>query len=53
MAWLQLMLLVLVTMTVSGCELVGGIFKAGAFMGALGVILLIVIVGVLVAKIRG
>ena len=53
MAWLQLMLLVLVTMTVSGCELAGGIFKAGAWVGALAVIMLIAIVAVVAAKIRG
>ena len=53
MAWLQLMLLVLVAMTASGCELAGGIFKAGAWVGALAVILLIAIVGIVAAKIRG
>jgi hypothetical protein len=53
MAWLQLMLLVLVTLTVSGCELAGGIFKAGAWVGALAVIMLIAIVAVVAAKIRG
>ena len=53
MAWLQLMLLVLVTMTVSSCAVVGGIFKAGALMGGLAMLLLIVIIGAVVAKIRG
>ena len=53
MAWLQLMLLVLVTMSVAGCELAGGIFKAGAWVGALAVIILIAIVGIVAAKIRG
>ena len=53
MAWLQLMLLVLVTMTVSGCELAGGIFKAGAWVGALAVIAIIAMVAVVAAKIRG
>jgi hypothetical protein len=53
MAWLQLMLLVLVTMTTAGCELAGGIFKAGAWVGALAVIVLIAIVGIVAAKLRG
>lgn len=53
MAWLQLMLLVLVTMTVSGCELAGGIFKAGALMGVLAVFAIIAMVVVVAAKIRG
>ena len=53
MVWLHLMLLVLVAMTASGCELAGGIFKAGAWVGALAVILVIAIAGVAAAKIRG
>ena len=53
MAWLQLTLLILVTMTMAGCELAGGIFKAGAWLGAIGVILVIVLVAVVAAKIRG
>ena len=52
-AWLQVLLLVLVAVTASGCEVVGGIFKAGAWVGALAVILVIAIVGILAAKIRG
>ena len=53
MAWVQLLLLVLVTIALPGCEVVGGIFKAGAWVGALAVILVIAIVGILAAKIRG
>lgn len=53
MAWVQLLLLVLVTIALPGCEVVGGIFKAGAWVGALAVILVVVIVGILAAKIRG
>jgi len=53
MAWVQLLLLVLVAMTASGCELAGGIFKAGAWVGALAVIFVIAIVAFFAAKIRG
>jgi hypothetical protein len=52
MAWLQLALLVLMTITMAGCELAEGIFKAGAWVGALGVILVLGIIGFVVAKIR-
>jgi len=52
MAWLVL-LLVLVAITLPGCAVVGGIFKAGAWVGALAVILVIVIVGIIAAKIGG
>jgi hypothetical protein len=53
MAWLQLLLLVLVSATFAGCELAGDIFKAGAWVGVIVVVLVIAIVGVVVAKIRG
>jgi hypothetical protein len=52
MAWLQLVLVALASVTLSACELAGDIFEAGAWVGAIVVILLIAIVGVLVAKIR-
>lgn len=53
MAWVQLVLLVLVSMTLSGCEVVGGIFKAGAWVGALAVIVVLGIVAFIAGKIRG
>lgn len=53
MAWVQLLLLVLVAIALPGCEVVGGIFKAGAWVGALAVVFMIAIVGILAAKIRG
>jgi hypothetical protein len=53
MAWLQLVLLVLVSMTCAACELAGDIFEAGAWVGAIAVILVIAIVGFIAARIRG
>ncbi len=53
MAWLQVLLLVLLAVTLPGCALAGGIFKAGAWVGALAVILVIGIVAVIAAKIAG
>ena len=52
MGWVQLVLLVVVTMTFAGCELAGDIFQAGAWIGAVGVILVIAVIGFVVAKIR-
>jgi hypothetical protein len=40
-----LFLIVLLAMTLSGCEVVGGIFKAGMWVG---IIIAVVIVGLLV-----
>ena len=53
MTWVHVLLLVLVALALPGCAVVGGIFKAGAWVGALAVILAIVIVGILAAKIAG
>lgn len=53
MAWLQALLLVFLSMTVAACELAGDIFEAGAWVGAIVVILIIAIVGGVIAKIRG
>jgi hypothetical protein len=53
MAWLQLVLLVVVSMTLAGCELAEGIFKAGAWTGAIMVVLVIGLVAFFAMKIRG
>jgi hypothetical protein len=53
MTWLQLLLLVLVVITLPGCAVAGGIFKAGAWIGALAVIFVIAIVGIIAAKVIG
>ena len=50
---MRIMLIVLAAMSAAGCELVGGIFKAGVWVGAIGVILLVVLLVVGVAKLRG
>ena len=51
MVWLQILLLVLVVIALPGCAIAGGIFKAGAWVGALAVILVIAIIGFIVAKV--
>jgi hypothetical protein len=53
MVWVQLLLLVLVAIALPGCAVAGGIFKAGAWMGALAVIIVIGIVAFVAAKIAG
>jgi len=50
---MRVMLIVLAAMTTAGCELIGGIFKAGIWVGALGVILVVVLLVVGVAKLKG
>ena len=53
MNWLHLILLVLVAITFAGCELAGDIFEAGAWVGAIMVVLIIAVIGFIAAKIRG
>ena len=52
MRWLMLTLLALSTLLLGGCEIVGGIFKAGVWVGVIGVVLVLVIVGFLATKMR-
>jgi len=48
----RLLLLLLLATTASGCEIIGGIFKAGIWVGAIIVILLVVLVMWIVGKAR-
>ncbi|MEO5893317.1 MAG: phosphatidate cytidylyltransferase [Ferruginibacter sp.] len=43
--------LLAIVMLTSGCEVIGGIFKAGAWTGAIVVILILVIVIWIIAKV--
>ena len=49
----RIALLVFIGITTAGCELIGGIFKAGVWVGALGVIALAVLIVVVIAKMKG
>jgi hypothetical protein len=53
MPFLWVTLLVLATIPLAGCELAQGIFKAGVWVGVLGVAIVIGIVAFIAAKIRG
>ena len=50
---LMLVLVVVASISVSGCEAIGDIFKAGVWVGALFIVVIIAIVGFIAAKIRG
>ena len=50
---MRILLIVLLAVSAAGCEVVGGIFKAGVWAGAIGVILIAVVVVWVVAKARG
>jgi hypothetical protein len=48
----RISLLVILGLSAAGCEVVGGIFKAGIWVGALGVILVVVLLVVVVGKFK-
>ena len=49
----RIALLVVLGVSLAGCEVVGGIFKAGAWVGALGVIFVVLLLVFAVAKMKG
>ena len=49
----RIALLVFMGMQLAGCEVVGGIFKAGVWVGVLGVVLVGVLLVFVVGKMRG
>jgi len=50
---LMLVLLVVAAMSMSGCEAIAGIFKAGMWVGILGVVIVIAVIGFIASAIRG
>ncbi len=49
---MRLVLLVSLAMAASGCDAVGMVFKAGLFTGLIVVVLILLVVGFLVTKLR-
>jgi hypothetical protein len=52
MRTLLLTLMLLSAVLLGGCEVVGGIFKAGVWVGVMAVVLVVIGVGFLIAKLR-
>lgn len=50
---LLLLMLVVASLTLTGCTAIEGIFKAGMWTGIIAVVFLVMIVGFVAAKIRG
>lgn len=49
----RIVALVLLGMPLAGCEAIGGIFKAGVWVGALAVVIVVVALVFVVGKVRG
>lgn len=52
MGWLRLLLVMLATLPLTGCELAGDIFEAGVWVGVIMIVFVVAIVGFIIAKIR-
>ena len=53
MRFLILLLVVLAALPVAGCELVGDIFQAGMWVGAIMIAVIVGVIAFIAAKIRG
>ena len=49
---IRILFIVLLAIGTAGCELIGGVFKAGIWVGGIGVILIVVLLVVVVGKFR-
>ena len=52
MTWLRLLLVLVATISLAACEVIGNIFQAGMVVGVIMVIGVIALIGFLIAKIR-
>jgi hypothetical protein len=48
----RLFMILLLTVAASGCDIIGGIFKAGVWVGAIVVVLIVVLVLWIFGKVR-
>jgi hypothetical protein len=51
--YLMIVLLVLAAVSMTGCEAIAGIFKAGVWTGVVMVVILIALIGFVATKVRG
>jgi hypothetical protein len=52
MTWLRLLLVLVATLSLTACELVGDVFQAGMAVGVIMIVGVIALIGFLIAKIR-
>jgi hypothetical protein len=48
----MILLTAALALLLGGCELIGGVFKAGMWVGVLGVVAVIVIIGFIISRFR-
>ena len=52
MTWLRLLLVLVATLSLTACEVVGDIFQAGMAVGVIMIIAVIALIGFVIAKVR-
>ena len=52
MTWLRLLLVLVATLSLTACEVVGNIFQAGMAVGVIMVVAVIALIGFVIAKVR-
>jgi hypothetical protein len=50
--YFRILVLVLLAMTLAGCEVIGDIFQAGFAVGIIAVVAVLAVIGFIVAKLR-
>lgn len=48
----KLLIVALLVMTLSACEVIGDIFEAGIWVGVIAVVALVALIGFIIAKLR-
>ena len=48
----QLLLAIVATLTLTGCEVIGTIFEAGVWVGVIAVVLVLAIIGFIASRFR-
>jgi len=49
---IQLPLLIVATLSLTGCEVIGTIFEAGVWVGVIAVVLVLAVIGFIVSRFR-
>jgi hypothetical protein len=52
MRLINILAVVLAALSLAGCEVIGDIFKAGMWVGVLGVVAVIVLIGFVISRFR-
>jgi hypothetical protein len=52
MRLINILAVVIAALSLAGCEVIGGIFKAGMWVGVLGVVAVVVLIGFVISRFK-